>query len=354
MSSLLNKAKPFELFVCYALEDEELYCILKKTAANLTRNNTINLRDLNSVEPGEESESKIQQHIKQADIALVLFSPDFIANDHCHEQLQKLIGKYQEDKMWLVAIILRPSDWKELLSNADDSKIRILPRDGEPVIKWRYQDEAFNDILKNIKEIIESLREEQYRQIEERHKLDIKFYQEELIDKPNDYVLWRNLASSFQELGKLQEASIHSDEATSSYKEALAALRQITENQPNSYIALSKQGSLLEKLDQPEAAADSYKKGLAIKPDDQILLSRSSAVQEKIGKYSVAITLYDKILEKDQSNYEIWTRRGEALRKSRRFKEAIESFNQSLVIQPNYRVAKYYQRKTYREITQST
>ena len=355
MSNLGRKPESFEMFVSYTSKDEERYLELQKAIRNLTRSNTVIVRDINSVEPGEESETTIHQYIQKVNIALLLFSPDFIDSEQCYKHLQKLISQHQEEKAWLVPIILRTSDWENTLSNIDidDSKFKILPSNHIPIAKWEHQDDAFDDIRKNLEEIIKSLREEQYKQTEEDYKLDINSYQKELITKPNDYMLWNNLASSLQKLGDLQKSNSHNN-AMSSYEEALLAYQKFIELQPSSYVALSKQGLLLEKLDKPEAAADSYERGLAIKPDNQILLSRSSAVQEKFGKYGVAITLYDKILEKDQSNYEIWTRRGEALRKSRRFKEAIESFNQSLVIQPNYRAAKYYQRKTYREIMQST
>jgi tetratricopeptide (TPR) repeat protein len=52
------------------------------------------------------------------------------------------------------------------------------------------------------------------------------------------------------------------------------------------------------------------------------------------GKYEEALDCFEKILESNPNNPDIWNKKGVALRSMGRYNEAIESFNKALEISP--------------------
>jgi Flp pilus assembly protein TadD len=61
---------------------------------------------------------------------------------------------------------------------------------------------------------------------------------------------------------------------------------------------------------------------------DEDLFSEA-AMHESYGKYDSALSVYDRILVKNQSNAEAWMRRGYALEKLGRHNEANESYKRA-------------------------
>lgn len=259
--------------------------------------------------------------------------------EQCVSNLAKAVEQHQAGKTRVIPIILRPVDWK----NTSLGNFEVLPSNANPVNSWDDKDEAFLNVVEGIREVVKEL-------VIKKYKKEIAIHQEEIQNNSNDHIAWRNLALVWQELGDLQKAKFLEKEAMSSYEQSSTAYKNLTELQPQSYIDLSNQGSVLEKLDQPDEAAASYEKALDIKPNNYILLSKNGSLQEKLGRHDKAITSYDKILELNQDNYIIWTQRGTVLINLGRYKEAIDSYNRALKIKPNYRAAKYHQRLAYRKI----
>ena len=57
------------------------------------------------------------------------------------------------EKACVVPIVLRPVDWEE----EDLSRLSTLPRDAMAVTLWENQDEAFTNIARGIRRVIEDL-----------------------------------------------------------------------------------------------------------------------------------------------------------------------------------------------------
>lgn len=61
---------------------------------------------------------------------------------------------------------------------------------------------------------------------------------------------------------------------------------------------------------------------------DQALFS-DATMHESYGKYDIALSVYDRILAKNQSNAEAWMRRGYALEKLGRHNESVQSYQRA-------------------------
>ncbi|HJW30202.1 MAG TPA: toll/interleukin-1 receptor domain-containing protein, partial [Saprospiraceae bacterium] len=107
------------------------------------------------IQPGQEWEPEIYQQLEAAHLILLLISPDFIKSDFCYAQeMQRALQRHQAGTARVVPIILRPTDWK----SAPFSKLQCLPLGGQPVTKWRNQDDAFLNIVTGIRQTIAELR----------------------------------------------------------------------------------------------------------------------------------------------------------------------------------------------------
>ncbi len=82
----------------------------------------------------------------------LLLSLDYLASDYCYErEMQRALERHQSDEAHVIPIILRPSDW----TNTPFAHIQCLPRDANPISKWPDDDDAFLEITKAIRHVVE-------------------------------------------------------------------------------------------------------------------------------------------------------------------------------------------------------
>jgi len=64
-----------------------------------------------------------------------------------------LFEKHRCGQARLLPIIIRPCDWVR----TEISSLQALPKNGRPVVKWRYRDDAYVDIMEGIRKAIGDL-----------------------------------------------------------------------------------------------------------------------------------------------------------------------------------------------------
>jgi hypothetical protein len=144
----------FEVFISYAHEDQAFREELDKHLSNLRRQQVISSWFDGDILPGAEWESQIMEHLKTAQIILLLISADFIDSDFCYStKMTQAIDRHDTDQARVIPIILRPVDWK----GAPFAKLQALPKGGKPVTKWPTHDEAFANVVQGIRAAIEDL-----------------------------------------------------------------------------------------------------------------------------------------------------------------------------------------------------
>jgi hypothetical protein len=143
-----------EVFYSYAHEDEKLRDELAKQLRLLRREGKITEWYDRDISEGEEWEHKIDTHLNTARIILLLISPDFITSDYCYDsEMMRAMERHATGEARVIPIILRPADWHA----APFGKLKALPRDGKPVTTWPNRDEAFLDVAKGIRRVVEEL-----------------------------------------------------------------------------------------------------------------------------------------------------------------------------------------------------
>ena len=104
------------------------------------------------IKPGTEWKGQIDAHLESAQIVLLLISADFLASDYCYDiEMDRALARYDAGEAQVIPIILRPCDWPY----SRFGKLQALPRDGKPVSAWPTHDQAFNEVARGIRRVVE-------------------------------------------------------------------------------------------------------------------------------------------------------------------------------------------------------
>ncbi|MDO9268852.1 MAG: TIR domain-containing protein, partial [Methylobacter sp.] len=102
--------------------------------------------------PGEEWDKSIKEELRKADIVLYLVSADSMATDYIQQvELPMILQRRDAGECKLVPIIVRACDWED----QGFAKYNVLPMKGKPIKSWDDQDEAWLEVVKGIKKIID-------------------------------------------------------------------------------------------------------------------------------------------------------------------------------------------------------
>jgi hypothetical protein len=125
----------------------------------LQRQGLIGVWHDSDISPGTEWEQEISKHLNEAQIILLLISPDFMNSDYCYGiEMKRALERHERGEARVIPVILRPVYWR----GAPFGKLQALPADGKPVTSssWHYIDEAFFDVAEGITKIVASMRSE--------------------------------------------------------------------------------------------------------------------------------------------------------------------------------------------------
>ena len=160
--TMCSKLQPngIEVFYAYSHKDEELREQLENHLAILRRQGVITDWHDRKIKAGKKWEGEIDEHLNTARIILLLISSDFMASDYCcNVEMEQAMERHEAGEARVIPVILRSVDWE----GAPFGDLQALPRDGVAVTQWEDQDEAFTDIAKGIREVVEELNQTELR-----------------------------------------------------------------------------------------------------------------------------------------------------------------------------------------------
>lgn len=146
--------RPGKVLIIYvnAPEDKELLKQLNRHMSPLKRRELIEEWSIADIPAGKDWKSDLDNHLHDADIILLLVSPDFIASDY-YESIKMLLAltKQEEGKTLIIPILLRPTDY----ANLPFANLRWLPSDSAAVTRWPDIDSALYQIVTSIDDLIQ-------------------------------------------------------------------------------------------------------------------------------------------------------------------------------------------------------
>jgi tetratricopeptide (TPR) repeat protein len=108
-----------------------------------------------TITPGGEWAGEINEHIRSADVILLLISADFLKSKYCYDvELQEALARHHRREAVLVPVILRPVQWEDTPFGA----LQALPQDGKPITTWDNRDAAFKNVADGLRRVIEEMR----------------------------------------------------------------------------------------------------------------------------------------------------------------------------------------------------
>jgi WD40 repeat protein len=147
---------PIKIFFCYSRRDEALLDKLKAHLRPLQRQGLIDLWHDRDISAGDDWEQAITQQLNEADIILLLVSPDFMESDYCYgKEMQRALERHTNKECVVIPIILRPVYWH----GEPLGKLQALPTDGKPITGtgWHDQDSAFYDVVMGMNKVIQEI-----------------------------------------------------------------------------------------------------------------------------------------------------------------------------------------------------
>ncbi|MFC5410848.1 leucine-rich repeat domain-containing protein [Larkinella bovis] len=145
-----------KVFISYSRHDKQLRDELETHLSSLRREGLIDLWHDGMLEPGREWDIQIKNQLQQADLVLLLLSPDFINTDYTWEiELQESLNRHTDGTARVVPILLRACYFEGLPSI---SSLAIIPAKAKPIDSPNRaeRDVAWKGVIQSLKEVIET------------------------------------------------------------------------------------------------------------------------------------------------------------------------------------------------------
>lgn len=143
-----------EIFYSYAHADEALRDELNKHLKLLERQGILRGWHDREIGAGDEWNEEILRRLRSADVILLLISADFMASDYIWgKEVAIAMERHEAGDARVIPVVLRPVDW----TGAPFGKLQGLPRDAKPVVSWPSRDEAFLDVARGIRRVVEGM-----------------------------------------------------------------------------------------------------------------------------------------------------------------------------------------------------
>ena len=86
---------------------------------------------------------------------VLLVSANFLASDYSIDiELKRAMERHEAGEARVIPIFIKPCDW----AGTSFGKLQALPKDAKPVTNWPNQDDAWTDIAKGLRHVIEAIR----------------------------------------------------------------------------------------------------------------------------------------------------------------------------------------------------
>lgn len=140
-----------KILISYSHADESFRSSLVKHLKVLERTSEVEIWDDRSINAGTPWESEIDTRIEKSDIVLALVSPDFVSSNYCYEkEMKRALERHERGRATVIPIIVRACYWEP----TPLGKLQALPRDLKPVEEWEHPDQAWENVVRGIAEIV--------------------------------------------------------------------------------------------------------------------------------------------------------------------------------------------------------
>ena len=140
-------------FISYSHKDETALERLRTHLAVLRRDGRIDEWFDREILAGGEIDAEVAERLESSGLFLLLVSPDFLASNYCVEQeMGRALERHHSGDARVVPIIVEPCDW----ASTPLRDLKALPRDGKPVSDWVNENNAYLDVVQDLRRALEA------------------------------------------------------------------------------------------------------------------------------------------------------------------------------------------------------
>ena len=142
-----------KVFISYSHKDEAALERLHTHLAVLRRDGRIDEWFDRDILAGEEIDAEVAERLESSGLFLLLASPDFLASNYCVErEMERALERHRLGDARVVPIIVEPCDW----ASTPLRNLKALPRDGKPVSEWTNENNAYLDVVQELRRVLEA------------------------------------------------------------------------------------------------------------------------------------------------------------------------------------------------------
>lgn len=155
MSSTPTDNEPVSIVYCHAREDEkhrrklEAHLAIMKMTGRIT-----DWQETKSIQAGANVDDAIERAFNNADLMLLLVSPDLINSGELYkQQIEPALVRREQKKIHIIPVLVRETyEWQELFRE----NIQQTPRN-RPVELWDNKDEAWVSVVRAVDSVVKDI-----------------------------------------------------------------------------------------------------------------------------------------------------------------------------------------------------
>ena len=143
--------KKQKLFISYSHFDEHALERFVKHLSMLKRDGLISEWFDQKILAGGNIDNEISRHLEECQLFIPLVSADFLASNYCYErEMTRALERHDSGTMRVVPVIIQACEWKA----SPLKKLKALPKDGKPVADWTNENNAWLDVVTQLRDVI--------------------------------------------------------------------------------------------------------------------------------------------------------------------------------------------------------
>ncbi|WP_437578342.1 hypothetical protein [Sorangium sp. So ce887] len=144
---------PVEVFISHVPADERHRARLEVHLGLMMRQGLLRTCHRGRVRAGEVVDAAVAASLEGSWLVLLLVSADYLASEECFacEVLHALI-RHERSEAQVVPVLLHACDW----ASAPFGRLMVLPTGSKPVSSWRNRNEAWADVARGIRRLVEA------------------------------------------------------------------------------------------------------------------------------------------------------------------------------------------------------
>ncbi|MEE4071383.1 TIR domain-containing protein [Pseudomonas viridiflava] len=137
-----------KVFVSYSHKDKSHLDTFITCLSNMKRQNEISTWTDKDVTGGDLWKNKIDQNLQEAEIIILLISPDFMHSEYCYDiEMKKALEYHGARTARVIPVYIRPTDIK----GSPISDLQGLPENRQPITQWGDKDSAWKTVVEGLR-----------------------------------------------------------------------------------------------------------------------------------------------------------------------------------------------------------